>query len=77
MKKLFIIALLTASTAQAASTQDVRHPFIANGGFKGLCDRLEWHWGIWQSGGINGGETYACLSDAYIKRNNITDFDRL
>jgi hypothetical protein len=78
MKKLLIIALLTASTAQAGNTTgEVKHPFIANGGFKGLCDRLEWYWGIWQSGGINGGETYACLSDAYIKRNNITDFDRL
>lgn len=76
MKKLIIIALLSASTAQAG-TSDVNRPFIANGGFKGLCDRLAWHWGIWQSGGINGGETYACLSDAYIKRNNITDFDSL
>ncbi len=75
MKKLLIIALLTASTAQAGNTTgDVKHPFIANGGFKGLCDRLGWDWGVWLSGGIDGGETYACLSKRYQKINRIDDF---
>jgi hypothetical protein len=76
MKKLLIIALLTASTAQAetVSTADVKYPFIANGGFKGLCDRLGWDWGVWLSGGIDGGETYACLSKRYQKINRIDDF---
>ncbi len=75
MKKLFIIALLTASTAQAGnSTGDVKHPFIANGGFAGLCDSLGWNWGYWLSGGIGGFGTYACLSTKYIKVNRINDF---
>jgi len=75
MKKLFIIALLTTSTAHAGnSTGDVRFPFIANGGFKGLCDSLGWNWGVWLSGGFDGGETYACLSTKYIKVNRINDF---
>ena len=78
MKKLLLIALLASSTAYGkGATNDVKRLFISGGGFKGLCDRLEWQWGIWQSGGINGGETYACLSDRYIKRNNINDFVRL
>ncbi len=75
MKKLLIIALLTTSTAQAGNTTgDVRFPFIANGGYKGLCDSLGWNWGVWLSGGFDGGETYACLSTKYIKTNRINDF---
>jgi hypothetical protein len=74
MKKLLLIALLTASSAQAGQTNDVRFPFIANGGFKGLCDSLGWNWGYWLSGGVGGFGTYACLSTKYIKVNRIDDF---
>jgi hypothetical protein len=75
MKKLLIIALLTASTAQAGNTTgDVKHPFIANGGWQSLCAELGWDWGVWLSGGIDGGETYACLSKRYQKINRIDDF---
>ena len=63
MKKLLIITLLTASTAQAGnSTGDVRFPFIANGSFKGLCDRLEWTWG-------DLGTNKGCFSSEYAANN--------
>ena len=65
MKKLIIIALLTTSTAQAGNTTgDVKYPFIANGGFKGLCDSLGWQWGWYGTG-------RACFSDRYMRNNGL------
>ena len=64
MKKLIIIALLTTSTAQAGMTSNVKRPFIANGGFHGLCDRLGWQWGWYGTG-------RACFSDRYLRNNGL------
>ena len=77
MKKLLTTLLLTttlSANADVIETGDVRFPFIANGGFAGACERLEWNWGYWLSGGVGGMGTYACLSTKYIKTNRIDDF---
>ena len=67
MKKLLLALLLTSTVnAGSISTGDVRFPFISNGGFSGLCDRLEWVWGYDLE--IN---SYACYSIDYINNNGI------
>jgi len=65
MKKLILIATLIASPAFAGnpSTDEVKHPFISNGGFAGLCDRLDWTMGWLGDTGV------ACFSDQYAMRN--------
>ena len=73
MNKIIIALLLTASTVQAnPSTGDVKRPFMANGGFKGLCDSLGWDWGYWKTGGVGGFGTYACLNKRYQMINRIS-----
>ena len=73
MKKILLIATLTLGTANAATvaTGDVRFPFISNGGWAGLCDRLGWNWGY--DTALMGG-SYVCYSTKYIKLNRIDTF---
>ena len=76
MKKILLLILLTFTlnaNAGTISTGDVRFPFIANGGFSGLCDRLGWHWG-YDTALLGGFGSYACYNTHYIRRNNITTF---
>jgi len=73
MKKLLLITVLVSSPAMAGKTNDVRFPFIANGGFSGLCDRLGHDWGF--DTALNGGfGSYACYSVRYQKLNRINTF---
>ena len=76
MKKFIILAILITTTnvnAATIATGDVRFPFIANGGFSGLCDRLGWYWG-YDTALLGGMGSYACYNKRYIRRNNITTF---
>jgi hypothetical protein len=69
MKKLLLATLLTLATTANAAVPD----FIANGGWKGLCDNLGWHWG-YDTALLGGTGSYACYSTRYIKLNRIDTF---
>ena len=73
MKLLLALALTVSLNAQAdlVGTGNVKFPFLSNGGWAGLCERVGWVWG-YDTTAYGGEGSYACYAKRHIIRNGLT-----